>query len=137
MNACDQCFVCLEEGGEKFCECSLRVHEHCLLKMISSMPHDLHCALCKTQYPVEVKHHRIFSPLITICYSLFIFEMIAYVIWIDEPNMHHIYIPLFCASLICTTFAHIANKLSIHNSYLYITYKKSFRIVRNHSENAV
>lgn len=47
----DACFVCFESGGSKRCRCNTIVHDHCLVRLIDSVPsHTSACAVCKAPY---------------------------------------------------------------------------------------
>lgn len=56
----DECFVCLERGGQRRCRCALSVHDECLQRLMDKVPaHNGSCTVCHAQYTdVEATTHR-------------------------------------------------------------------------------
>ena len=56
----DECFVCLERGGQRRCQCALSVHDECLQRLMDKVPaHNGNCTVCHARYTdVEATTHR-------------------------------------------------------------------------------
>jgi hypothetical protein len=125
-----ECFVCLSEGGERFCSCSLRIHEACLVRMVTRMPgHPLRCAQCRDEYPLHISSCRTVSPVVAFCYGLLLCHVLIYVHFHHLRGVHYTHLPVLLLGGGLTWLAHLGNRLH-HGSWFLMTWRRTVTVLR-------
>lgn len=126
----DECYVCLEDGGERVCDCSSRIHLHCQKKLVRSLYYAgnmaamYKCTVCKQDYTnVTRREARIVSSE-TVCYVSF-WATMTVVLPLTTLSVHAMGVrhDLLSVLLFFTAFAYV---ISIFHLLMYMVSEDSF-----------